>query len=145
MKLFVANRVAEAQELTKGIAWKHVRTHDNPADLASRGVIASDLVDNKLWFNGPKWLRESPSEWPVSEFSVDRQAEEATSIESKPMISLSVVKREIFPRIESPDHSDGKLLIDYYGSMMKLVRVVSSTQLERPRGINQSALEEMNI
>lgn len=53
MKTFVGNRVAEAQECSKGARWKHVRTHDNPADIASRGVNASEIVDNALWFNGP--------------------------------------------------------------------------------------------
>lgn len=37
LKTFVANRVAKIQELTKIHEWKHVPTHDNPADLVSRG------------------------------------------------------------------------------------------------------------
>lgn len=36
-KSFVANRVAEIHDLTDGCRWLHVRTHDNPADLISRG------------------------------------------------------------------------------------------------------------
>lgn len=127
MKIFVANRVAEAQDLTKGIEWRHVRTNDNPADLASRGVLANELINNSLWFNGPAWLREPIDKWPISEFTTsDQQVEEATQTEMKPMKILSIVKREIFPRILTfHGHSEGILLLDYCDSMMKLVRITA--------------------
>lgn len=48
MKTFVGNRIAEAQELTKGAQCRHVRTRDNPADLASRGMNADELITNKF-------------------------------------------------------------------------------------------------
>ena len=35
---FVANRVAKIQEIDF-LEWSHVGTHDNPADIASRGMI----------------------------------------------------------------------------------------------------------
>ncbi|XP_041449365.1 uncharacterized protein LOC121404197 [Drosophila obscura] len=35
---FVANRVAEIQELSSGVIWRHVPTDQNPADLVSRGT-----------------------------------------------------------------------------------------------------------
>ncbi|XP_031334025.1 uncharacterized protein LOC116164038 [Photinus pyralis] len=55
-QIFVANRIADIQKLTKPTQWRHVRSEDNPADLVSRGVSAEHLSKNKLWWEGPKWL-----------------------------------------------------------------------------------------
>uniref|UniRef100_A0A1I7X854 Bestrophin homolog n=1 Tax=Heterorhabditis bacteriophora TaxID=37862 RepID=A0A1I7X854_HETBA len=38
--------------------------HDNPADIITRGMIPEELVDSKLWWNGPSWLLQSKDLWP---------------------------------------------------------------------------------
>lgn len=55
-KTFVANRVSEILSLTEGNQWSHVASKENPADPASRGIQPSELVDLKLWNDGPEWL-----------------------------------------------------------------------------------------
>lgn len=72
LKVFVGNRVSKINEATKGIRWRHVRTHDNPADIVSRGSSAKDSVDNNLWWHGPSWLRSLEKEWPVSRIDVEQ-------------------------------------------------------------------------
>lgn len=67
---YVGNRVAAIQELYNASFWRHVRTHENPADIASRGVSASQLINNKLWFNGPDWLLLNEKYWPNLEIFV---------------------------------------------------------------------------
>ena len=57
---FVANRVTKIQEHSQ-VKWGHVPTHENPADLGSRG---GKVVDNDLWTLGPEWLQD-PSRWPL--------------------------------------------------------------------------------
>ncbi|XP_020299330.1 uncharacterized protein LOC109863477, partial [Pseudomyrmex gracilis] len=57
-KTFVANRVAEIQRLLPEARWHHVRSRDNPADCASRGVSPSELVNHHLWWQGPTWLSD---------------------------------------------------------------------------------------
>ncbi len=47
----------------RGQRWRHVRTEENPADLASKGVSPSDLIHSTLWWNGPPWLQQPPTEW----------------------------------------------------------------------------------
>lgn len=64
-KTFVANRIAQIQELTDVKSWFYVRSALNPADVASRGALPSELADHPLWFNGPSWLSSSRSEWPL--------------------------------------------------------------------------------
>ena len=67
-KLFVANRVSFIQSFTESENWLHVRSEHNPADLISRGISATQLLDNKLWWNGPCWLKFDRSEWKVNNF-----------------------------------------------------------------------------
>ena len=48
-------------------------THDNPADLASRGGTVTTL----LWWTGPEWLQDH-DRWPtnpITETSADSEAE----------------------------------------------------------------------
>ena len=47
-KTFVANRVAEIHEIIPASSWKYVPTEDNPADCASRGLAAADLLNHNL-------------------------------------------------------------------------------------------------
>jgi len=64
-KTFVSNRVTEIQSRIPAASWRHVSTHDNPADCASRGIPGSQLASNTLWWHGPAWLCCSRSEWPT--------------------------------------------------------------------------------
>ena len=92
-KTFVANRVAKIQEIIPAGSWKHVPTEDNPADCASRGLAAADLLDHKLCWNGPEWLRQPENAWPSldilslageeTEKEVKVQSENVTMISSK--------------------------------------------------------------
>ena len=64
-KVFVQNRVEKIQNLTAGMQWRHVRTKENPADLASRGITPSELSTSELWWNGPSFLKKKEDDWPV--------------------------------------------------------------------------------
>jgi len=48
-KTFVANRVGEIHERTLIHEWSHVGTHDNPADIVSRGCCPSQIKNLELW------------------------------------------------------------------------------------------------
>ncbi len=65
LKVFVANSIASIQDVIPPRQWRHVRSKDNPADLASRGVSTSDLFNSTLWWEGPSWLKCPPSDWPL--------------------------------------------------------------------------------
>ncbi|XP_064633640.1 uncharacterized protein LOC135491598 [Lineus longissimus] len=54
--VFVANRVQKIRDVTKPEQWHHIATKENPADLASRGVTAMDLINTKQWWKGPIFL-----------------------------------------------------------------------------------------
>lgn len=65
LQVFVTNRVAEIQELTDCHNWRHVPTHDNPADLLSRGLFPEQLAQSDIWWHGPSFLLKAEHEWPV--------------------------------------------------------------------------------
>ena len=58
-KPFVVNRIEEIQENKEPQQWRYVPTKDNPADLLSRGMSTSDLVEDSLWWSGPEFLKTS--------------------------------------------------------------------------------------
>lgn len=64
LNIFVANRVAEIQELRQSVQWNHVPTKLNPADPVSRGVMPGELQNNNIWWHGPAFLRQLSSSWP---------------------------------------------------------------------------------
>ena len=52
----VANRVQQIRDRTLPSQWKYVGSQINPADDASRGQNAKDLIENSRWWNGPDFL-----------------------------------------------------------------------------------------
>ncbi|XP_074657327.1 uncharacterized protein LOC141910534 [Tubulanus polymorphus] len=50
---FVRRWVEEIQCLTTNTAWKHCPSHENCADILSRGCDYDELVKNKNWLSGP--------------------------------------------------------------------------------------------
>jgi len=68
---FVANRVSEIQDIIPVEYWHHVKSEENPADCASRGIPASELKDFSLWWAGPAWLKTET--YPVHQQDIDLQ------------------------------------------------------------------------
>ncbi|XP_042143854.1 uncharacterized protein LOC121834178 [Ixodes scapularis] len=65
-KPFVKNRVAEIRVMTSPDHWRHCPGQENPADLLTRGLGVQELRANSLWWKGPSWLSQEPSECPES-------------------------------------------------------------------------------
>jgi len=62
-EVFVENRVRKIRN-TPNVMIKHVRSEDNPADLATRGLNVQGLVKAGLWWEGPEWLWDPERFWP---------------------------------------------------------------------------------
>lgn len=62
-KSFVSHRVAYIQPLLPINCWNYVNSRDNPADLACRGILPSELIKNTQWLNGAPFLLQPESEW----------------------------------------------------------------------------------
>ncbi|XP_011694053.1 PREDICTED: uncharacterized protein LOC105453629 [Wasmannia auropunctata] len=65
LQVFVANRIAQIQQLTGSCEWRHVPTIENPADCLSRGLSVDKLMHSELWWHGPSFLVRDEIEWPT--------------------------------------------------------------------------------
>ncbi|XP_017875322.1 uncharacterized protein LOC108622144 [Ceratina calcarata] len=65
-QVFVANRTSEILTTLPTASWGHVRTSENPADLATRGVEPRLLQQQTLWWSGPAWLTTHWQNWQSS-------------------------------------------------------------------------------
>lgn len=63
LQTFECNRVQYIQDSPRKMQWRHVPSEANPADCASRGVTAEELINHQLWWDVP-WLEREESEWP---------------------------------------------------------------------------------
>ena len=63
-KQFVQNRIDEIHKLTDVSDWQHCPGEDNPADIGSRGFLASELKTSRIWLKGPQWLCGPPENYP---------------------------------------------------------------------------------
>ena len=56
-KTFIENRVTEIRKNSIIEYWHYCKTMENPSDLITRKQII-DLNNNKLWWEGPIFLKE---------------------------------------------------------------------------------------
>ena len=107
LKTFVANRVAEIRANTDPGDWRHVRTHDNPADQLSRGQLPNEFLHNPLWKTGPPWLNQDEKTWPQLKIQRPQEDDEM---------------RKISCLVTTANSNE---IIDRYSSIWKLRRIVS--------------------
>jgi len=62
---FVANRIAIIHDATSLSQWRYVDSERNPADDASCGLKVHSVIFKTRWMNGPDFLWEPESRWPV--------------------------------------------------------------------------------
>lgn len=105
---FVANRVSEikAEKLT----WRHVPTHVNAADCASRGLTPSELLKHELWWKGPPFLYHDKESWPED---VTCTIEEAEKNEIQTFSTFTETDKK-------EPHHDGSWPLKKYSSFSKL-------------------------
>ncbi|KAJ0169553.1 hypothetical protein K1T71_014738 [Dendrolimus kikuchii] len=100
---FIANRVSEILMTLEAHQWSHVQSKSNPADCASRGLKPSELMGNKLWFEGPEFLHERDIKYNKVK-DLDTDLEE---------IKVNLVA------------SNEDIIWDKYSNLTKLIRVVA--------------------
>ncbi|KAJ8034239.1 hypothetical protein HOLleu_20992 [Holothuria leucospilota] len=63
----IPNRVATIIDASQLNQWSYVESSENPADDASRGLYADDLIQRHRWTNGPDFLWLPENKWPASQ------------------------------------------------------------------------------
>ncbi|KAG1650785.1 hypothetical protein GQR58_027739 [Nymphon striatum] len=122
---FVRNRVSQIQGITKTKYWFHVEGIHNPADLLTRGLAARDLVDSKVWLEGPSWLSEptgraSPCE--ESEILIDSQD---LKLGSRNLGDNCLVSMNVFQKVNV-------LPVERWSSFGKALRITDSVEALTP-------------
>ncbi|XP_050746081.1 uncharacterized protein LOC108027240 [Drosophila biarmipes] len=114
---YVCNRTAEILEVCPRSCWQHIRSGDNPADCASRGVLPKDLVDHQIWWNGPPWLSQSRSAWPPvkAKFVLSTEGEACLEMKAETKVNLHI----------SDDGNSLSCMINKSSSWSRLLRIVS--------------------
>lgn len=109
-KVFVSNRIAEVQKLTNKDIWRYVPSKENPADRISRGALPSQIIEDSLWWHGPKFLLQSVKDWPESIIHLSRTDQEARDVEARRAVTFATVQHD-------------QSVIDRYSELGKLLRV----------------------
>ena len=113
---FVANRIALIHEGSNPSQWRHVDTHRNPADHASRGLEAAEMVKCALWSKGPAFLWEDKDTWPSVPEPNNQLLKDDKEVKKEVTSCILTVQ----PHSELFDH-----LLTHYSSWNKLKRAVS--------------------
>lgn len=144
LKTFVANRVSQILEISVGEEWYHVSSNDNPADLPSRGLLPSDLIDNRLWWHGPEWLLNNFSEWPNIHLSEPVPVPE---LKSKTFVCISQSSTPYLIDVMERFSSFGKLtrVFSYVIRFIRNLQVPSSERRQGPLSNTEIAEGTRNL
>ena len=66
---------------------------DNPVDLGSRGVTASQLKESELWWKGLKWLSGLQCDWPIPK-EIKSTVESLAEVEITVLANTQVVDKD---------------------------------------------------
>ncbi|KAJ8037714.1 hypothetical protein HOLleu_18605 [Holothuria leucospilota] len=86
---FVANRVATIIDASQPNQWSYVESSENPADDASRGLYADDLIQRHRWTNGPDFLWLPENKWPASQRCVEELSMNDPEIKKKATVAAT--------------------------------------------------------
>ena len=62
--VFVSNRLSVIHDGSRPQQWRYVGTRSNPADDASRGLTAKQILNDSRWLKGPEFLWGEEGLWP---------------------------------------------------------------------------------
>ncbi|XP_065204074.1 uncharacterized protein LOC135834164 [Planococcus citri] len=86
---WVEKRVTEIRKNDR-LCINYVKSEDNPADIASRGSVVGDLTE--LWWQGPAWLREKESNWPMIKINESESEDFQTEVRCATLLTTDNVE-----------------------------------------------------
>lgn len=151
LRLYVANRVKIIKQLSDPNKWNHVRSECNPADSISRGISPKEIVQNRLWWNGPEWLSLPQEQWPTP-VNIERFSSTEEVLKEIKVMSITIERQlEIYV-----DNKGIVPLIDYTETLAKLCRILAyvqrfiincrdKTRAKRDKPIQNWRIQKMNL
>lgn len=125
-KPFVAHRVGEIQSSSNPAQWKHIPTKLNPADHITRGLTIKDFQCNSLWWNGPAFLKEDLSKWPVSDIAMEKPLCSETREQQQTYLTNKLLNKNIhknFGLQNMNKDEDWRLQPERFSSWTRLTRI----------------------
>ena len=116
--VYVTKRVQQICDLTDPNSWFNVGTKSNPADEASRGLTAKQLVEGSRWLIGPKFLWESG---PCKPENVEMSPLQGSDSEVKKAFELTTKVKNVAP---FPDHFETSRL-DGTSSRYQAMKIIA--------------------
>ena len=114
---FIANRTSEIMTSFPAAKWRHVRSADNPADCATRGLAPKELAHFSLWWTGPPWMLEDEAKWPsIDDFTTPADASSLT-----PMVEEEC----IHVHAQSNQELDCLPSLHKYSNFSKIIRILA--------------------
>lgn len=109
---FAATRIGEIQEGTNPADWYWIEGELNIADWITRGKKPSEIGPESSWQNGPKFLKNPVSEWPVKQTFNDEDLPERVKLAMATNVVVSNTQSEAID-------------IARFSSYTKLIRVTA--------------------
>ena len=116
---FVACRVKEIRSLSEAVNWKFCPGEVNPADLATRGLLATELLGNESWLTGPFFLKDG-REVP---FIDARQPTLPCLAEKKKCVNVVIQIKNISKLINIESYSSFYRLVTVTALVLKAVHI----------------------
>lgn len=143
-KQFVRHRVNEILKLTVKGDWAYCSTEENPSDLGSRGVTASQLKKDELWWRGPQWLTGQPDDWPM--ITEDFKTPESCEEEKKSTSTLLVETKQetgISAVVDVNDYSKLQRLVSVSAWVRRFVDNLKAGLEKKPRRTGKLSVNEL--
>ena len=139
---FIDSRIRKIHAASKAEQWQHCAGTDNPADLASRGCKADELINSEIWLKGPKWLADQSS-WPHVTLSLrpiietDSQKEESL----RDMFTRKIFQVMNSDGVSRTDHKWEKS-VRRYAAIIRFQRRIREKQNMPTAGYNLRSLKK---
>ena len=119
---YIRHRVSEILKTSDRDQWFYCPGPQNPADLPSRGKF-SNLAANRLWWEGPEFLKGNPENWPKSPSGSELESESAMKekLKNDPKITHSMLVSDI----SSQPRIDKILDLSRFSTKGKLLRTIA--------------------
>lgn len=118
---FVANRIGEIQSSSNPNQWRYVPTNENPADFVTRGLTVPGLAKKNSWWEGPSYLKEKPSEWPINK--ITHVSASDTEVRKSNKCQLDTSDRRDRTMIVIEGDNESRLEPKRFSSWLRLTRI----------------------
>ncbi|XP_074657128.1 uncharacterized protein LOC141910296 [Tubulanus polymorphus] len=142
LKSFELNRITEIKSQVPDAVWGYCPSSENPADVLTRGCTASELRCNRLWWEGPEWLRTGDHpKWSAESTLLNVQLPILEEVGK----NIEPEKIGIDQIIDARDYSDLNRLFRISAWVMRFVDVVRGDQKNREENLRSSEIERARI